>query len=315
EEDLIPQKESALVYTLGGYVKRTDPAEYKQQKRGGVGVVDMNTKEEDVVTDVLIANSHSELLFFTDLGKVFNIKMYDIPEGKRATKGKSIMNFISLADSEKVTTILPMSKEVQEKYDFMFFATKKGLIKKVKLDAFAKVRSNGLIALGLKGDDELFGARFVNADDEIFMATRLGQAIRFKAKDARTMGRSASGVKGITLKKGDYVVGMGVITKGVATNVLTVSENGYGKQTSIDEYKVQNRGGSGIKTAQLTEKTGNLIGSRILSQDDSEVIVISKKGQVIRTELKSIAELGRATQGVRVMKLRDGDTSASLTVL
>ena len=315
EEDLIPQKESALVYTLGGYVKRTDPAEYKQQKRGGVGVVDMNTKEEDVVTDVLIANSHSELLFFTDLGKVFNIKMYDIPEGKRATKGKSIMNFLSLADSEKVTTILPMSKEVQEKYDFMFFATKNGLIKKVKLDAFVKVRSNGLIALGLKDDDELFGARFVNADDEIFIATHKGQAIRFKAKDARTMGRTASGVKGITLKKGDYVVGMGVITKGVATDVLTVSENGYGKRTSIDEYKVQNRGGSGIKTAQLTTKTGMLIGSRMVTEQDSEVIVISKKGQVIRTELKSIAELGRATQGVRVMKLRDGDTSASLTVL
>lgn len=315
DEDLIPQKESALVFTQGGYIKRTDPQEYKKQKRGGVGVVDINTKEEDVVTEVLIADTHSDLLFFTDAGKVYNIKMYDIPEGKRATKGKSIMNFISLADGEHVTKILPMSKEMQEKYGYMFLATKNGLVKKVKLDAFAKVRSNGLIALNLKDGDQLLGARFVNDEDEIFMATHNGQAIRFKSTDVRPMGRTAAGVKGITLKKSDYVVGIGVVRKGGTTEVLTLSENGYGKRTEVSEYKVQNRGGSGIKTAQLTAKTGLLVGSRILSGEQSEVIVISKKGQVIRTELETIAELGRATQGVRVMKLRAGDAIASLTIL
>jgi DNA gyrase subunit A len=315
DEDLIPQKESALVFTAGGYVKRTDPKEYKKQKRGGVGVVDINTKEEDVVTEVLIANTHSNLLFFTDAGKVYSIKMYDIPEGKRATKGKSIMNFLSLEAEERVTKILPMSKEMQEKYGYMFLATKNGLVKKMKLDAFAKVRSNGLIALNLKSGDQLLGARFVNDGDEIFMATHNGQAIRFKSTDVRPMGRTASGVKGITLKKSDYVVGIGVVRKGATTDVLTLSQNGYGKRTEISEYKVQNRGGSGIKTAQLTAKTGLLVGSRILSDEQSEVIVISKKGQVIRTELETIAELGRATQGVRVMKLRAGDAIASLTIL
>lgn len=315
DEDLIPQKESALVFTKGGYIKRTDPDEYKKQKRGGVGVVDINTKEEDVVTEVLIANTHSDLLFFTDSGKVYNIKMYDIPEGKRATKGKSIMNFLSLTDGEQVTSILPLSKEVRAKYNYMFLATKKGVVKKVNLDDFAKVRTNGLIALNLKSEDQLFAARFVNDTDEIFIATQKGQAIRFKSTDVRSMGRTASGVKGITLKKGDSVVGVGVVTQDATTTVLTVSENGYGKQTEISEYKVQNRGGSGIKTAQLTAKTGLLVGSRIITSEESEVIVISKKGQVIRTALESIAELGRATQGVRVMKLRTGDTIASLTVL
>jgi len=316
DEDLIPQKESALVFTKGGYVKRTDPSEYRKQKRGGVGVVDLDTKEEDVVTDVLIADSHSELLFFTDLGKVYSIKMYDIPEGKRATKGKSIVNFLSLADGERVTSILPMSKEVKAQYQSMFLITKNGVVKKVKLDAFSKVRSNGLIALGLKDKDELFGARFVNEQDEIFIATRTGQAIRFKSKDVRDMGRTASGVKGVTLKKNDHVVGVGVVTKGKDARVLTISENGYGKRTGIKEYKVQKRGGSGIKTAQLTSKTGPLVGVRVLTEDeDDEVIVISEKSQVIRTELKTIPELGRATQGVRIMKLRSGDVIASLTVL
>lgn len=315
DEDLIPEKESAVVFTQGGYIKRTDPSEYRKQKRGGVGVIDMNTKEEDVVTDVLIAHSHSELLFFTDFGKLYSLKMFDLPEGKRATKGKSIVNFLSLADTEKVTTILPMSKQVRDQYNAMFLVTKNGLVKKVKLDAFGKVRTSGLIALGLKDNDQLFGARFVNDNDDICIATHHGQIIRFKSKDIRPMGRTASGVKGITLKKGDYVVGMGVITAGVTTTILTVSEQGYGKRTLLDEYKVQNRAGSGIKTAQLTTKTGKLVSVRVLSPDESEIIVISKKGQIIRTEIDTIPELGRATQGVRVMKLRPGDTLASLTVL
>lgn len=315
EEDLIPQKESALVFTLGGYVKRTDPSEYRQQKRGGVGVVDLDTKEEDVVTHVLIANSHSDLLFFTDMGKVYSIKMYDIPEGRRATKGKSIVNFLALADGERVTSILPLSKEMREQFEALFFATKQGVIKKVDLDAFKNVRSNGLIALGLKKGDELLSAQYLKKDDEVLLVSRRAQAIRFKSSDVRVMGRTAAGVKGMTLKDGDTVVGLSVITKGeTKVNVLSVSEKGYGKKTALSEYKLQGRGGSGIKTSQITDKTGKLVTARVIAEDDSEIIVISKKSQVIRTELDSIPKLGRATQGVKIMKLRDGDAIASITV-
>lgn len=316
DEDLVQDKESALVFTAGGYIKRTDPQEYKAQKRGGVGVVDMNTKEEDVVTDLLITSSKSELLFFTDAGKVYSIKMYDIPEGKRATKGKSIMNFLQLEDSEKVTSILAIPKEEQQKDYSFFFVTKQGVVKKVSADKFKNVRSNGLIALSLKKGDELYAVRLVAKDEEVMLLSQKGQSIRFKESDVRSMGRTAAGIKGMTLKKDDKIVGLGVILKDTKNpHVLVVSEHGFGKRTKIEEYKVQNRGGSGIKTSQLTTKTGVLMGARVVSDDDEELIVISKKGQVIRTALNTVSVLGRSTQGVRIMKLRAGDQSASLSVL
>lgn len=316
DEDLVQEKESALVFTAGGYIKRTDPQEYKAQKRGGVGVIDMDTKEEDVVTDLLVTNTKSDLLFFTDAGKVYTIKMYDIPEGRRATKGKSIMNFLQLNDEEKVTSILAIPKEEKGKDYAFFFTTKKGVIKKVDAKQFKNVRSNGLIALNLKKDDQLYAVRLVQDEDDVMIVTRYGQSIRFNSTDVRTMGRSAAGIKGVTLKKDDEVVGLGVIKGGKDDcHVLVVTDQGYGKRTKLSEYKVQNRGGSGIKTAQLTEKTGLLVGARVVYESDAEVIVISKKSQVIRTGLQDISVLGRATQGVRIMKLRTGDYIASLTVL
>lgn len=316
DEDLVQEKESALVFTAGGYVKRTDPKEYKAQKRGGIGVMGLDTKEEDVVTHLLTTNTKSDLLFFTDTGKVYNLKMYEIPEGKRTTKGKSIMNFLQLSDDERVTSIRAVSKEAQQKDTSFFFVTKHGIIKKVRSDKFGNIRKSGLIALTLKKGDELLAVRLVEKGDDVMLVTKNGQSIRFKESDVRAMGRSAAGIKGISLKGDDEVVGVGIIRKGVSDPmVLVVTENGYGKKTEASEYKVQNRGGSGIKTANLTSKTGKLVSAKVTTPEDSEIIVISKKSQVIRTEIKDISALGRATQGVRIMKLRSGDTIASLTLL
>ncbi len=315
EEDMIPEKESVLVFTQGGYVKRTDPSEYRSQKRGGVGVIDLETKEEDFVTMLLTANTHSDLLFFTNLGKAYQIKMYDIPEGKRATKGKSIMNFLSLGSDEKVTSILPVSKEEKKSSAYLMLVTKEGVAKKVDATSFNDVRRSGLIAIRLEKGDELISALRVEKSDEIIMATTLGQSIRFKESDIREMGRGAAGVRGMKLGKGDQIVGVDVITKDNKDGAfLTIGANGLGKKTLLKEYKVQKRGGSGIKTFKVTPKTGTLIEGRIV-KDVTELIAISKKGQVIRTELDSIPTSGRQTQGVTIMKLRPGDGIASLTFI
>ncbi len=315
-EDLIPEEESVLVLTQGGYVKRTNPSEYRTQKRGGVGVVDLNTKEEDFVTMLLTASTHSDLLFFTDRGKVYQTKMYDIPEGKRATKGKSIMNFLSLSAEEKVTSVLAMSKDVKAKSLSMMMVTRDGVAKKVDADAFKDVRRNGLIAISLADNDSLIAARFVEKGDEMMLATAGGQSIRFKESDIREMGRTAAGVRAVKLGRNDFVVEVGVV-KGDMKNAdfLVMTENGYGKRTPMKEYKVQKRSGSGIKTAKLTSKTGKLVGGQMLRAEDvaeGELVVMSKKGQVIRLALKEVPSLGRQTQGVRIMKLRDGDSIASI---
>jgi len=316
EEDLIPDMNAALVYTAGGYIKRTDPAEYRSQKRGGVGVVDLDTKEEDVVTHLLTTSTHSDLLFFTDLGKVYQMKMYDIPEGRRATKGKSIMNFIDLKDNEKVTSILAVPKGSGVKGKSLFFVTRQGTIKKVPADSFASVRRNGLIAINLHDGDTLLGTIMTSPGDSVCLITSDGQSIRFAESDVRDMGRTAAGVRGIDLDKKDFVVGLGVVSPDMKNPTLMVmTDNGFGKRTQLDEYKIQKRGGSGIKTANVTDKTGAVVGAKIVTDDHSELIAISSKSQVIRTELESIPVLSRATQGVRVMKLREGDRLASLTLL
>lgn len=316
DEDLIPDVETALVYTAGGYIKRTDPTEYRSQKRGGVGVIDMDTKEEDVVTHLISASTHSDVLFFTNLGKVYQLKMYDLPEGRRATKGKAIVNFLQLTDNETVTSILPVPKGNEVKNQSLFFVTKQGVIKKVAADAFESVRRSGLIAINLRDSDTLLGARLVDEKDTVVLITSEGQSIRFQTSQTRDMGRTATGVKGMSLDSTDYIIGLGVVSDSMKNPTLMVmTNNGYGKRTPIDEYKVQNRGGSGIKTANVTDKTGPVVGAKITTDDDSELIAISQKSQVIRTELESIPVLGRATQGVRIMKLREGDNIASLTLL
>ncbi len=316
EEDLIPEKDSVLVYTLGGYVKRTDPTEYRSQKRGGVGVVDLETKEEDVVTHLLNTSTHSDLLFFTNLGKAYQIKMFEIPEGRRATKGKSIMNFLSLSAEEKVTSIVPMDKDKKANSEFLLLVTRQGVAKKVSAESFKEVRRSGLIAIKLSDGDELYSANFLGKTDEVIVATKKGQSIRFKSSDVREMGRSAGGVRGMKLGKADMIVGVGIVTKDVKdATLLVMSENGFGKRTKIEEYKTQKRGGSGIKTAKVTSKTGDLVVASLITPEVSEIIAISKKGQVIKTDIDSISVLGRQTQGVKIMKPRAGDSLASLTCL
>ena len=317
EEDLIADTESVLVLTSGGYIKRTDPEEYRRQKRGGVGVVDLDTKEEDFVTTFLTTTTHSSLLFFSDKGKAYQIKMYEIPEGRRATKGKSVMNFLSLSADEKVTSILAMPKSVKESDLSLLMVTKAGIGKKVAAKSFHDVRRSGLIAIKLKEGDELMSASFVEKGDECIVATSNGQSIRFKQSDVREMGRNAGGVRIVRLKKTDTLVGADVIRKINKSGVfLVVMENGYGKKTKLEEYKVQKRGGSGVKTAKINAKTGKLMASRVIDEAETEEIVaISKKSQVIRVDIKEIPTIGRQTQGVTIMRLREGDSIASLTCL
>jgi DNA gyrase subunit A len=318
-EDLIPDDESILVLTSGGYIKRTNPDEYKKQKRGGVGVIDLNTKEEDFVTTFLTANAHSDVLFFSDRGKVYQMKMYDIPEGRRATRGKSIMNFLSLPQGENITSVLALPKTAKKDALSLVMVTEKGIAKRVAAENFYVVRRSGLIAITLGKDDKLISASLLEKGDEIVVATTKGQSIRFKGEDVREMGRNATGVRAIKLGKDDKVISAGIVKKGdIGAEILVLSEAGYGKKTKIKEYKVQNRGGSGIKTAKVITKTGKLIAAKVIGSidaKDSELVAMSKKGQVIRLDIKEVPSLGRQTQGVRIMKLRAGDSIAALVCL
>ena len=321
-EDLIADEESVIVLTKGGYIKRTDPGEYRKQKRGGIGVVDLDTKEEDFISHLIFASTHNDLLFFTDKGKAYQIKMYDIPEGKRATKGKSVMNFLSLADGERVTSILPMPKNKKEAEGLsLMMVTKNGTGKKTSAAHFKDVRRSGLIAITLDQGDELISASFVSKGEEVVIATKEGQSIHFNESDVREMGRNAAGVRVIKLAESkdaptDSVISADVVSKDAKNPALFVmGANGYGKKTKLSEYKVQNRGGSGILTMNITAKTGSLIAAKVITDDNEEVVAMSKKSQVIRVDLKEIPTLSRATQGVRVMKLREGDALASLICL
>ncbi|MBI3442266.1 MAG: DNA gyrase subunit A [Candidatus Sungbacteria bacterium] len=330
DKDLIPDEEVVVMLTRGGYIKRIKPEHYRIQKRGGKGLIGMETKEEDVVEHLLTCNTHASLFFFTNTGKVYQVPCYEIPEGSRTAKGKAIFNFLSLGQSDQVTSILAIGKPKVESRklkaetpSYIVMLTKRGIIKKVEAGSFENVRRNGLIAITLKNDDMLRWARSTSGKDELILATKKGQAIRFAERDVRPMGRTAGGVTGLRLKKDDEVVGMDVIQrsevrdqKSAHEHLLIVMENGYGKKTSLKEYKRQKRGGSGIKTAKVTPKTGALVSSRIVDNvEGEELIAISRKGQVIRTPLAAIAKLGRATQGVRIMRMDAGDAVASITTL
>ena len=323
-EDLIAEKEEMLVFTSGGYVKRTDPEEFRTQRRGGVGVVDLNTKEEDFVTISLSTSSHSDLLFFTDKGKAYQIKMYELPEGKRATRGKSIMNFLQLSADEKVTSILAMPKEIKGAKGVdaslenisLAMITKNGTVKKSSAQSFRDVRKSGLIAIRLEEADQLLSAVFVEEGDDLIFTTINGQSIRFKESDVREMGRTAAGVIGMKLDKGDNIVAAEKIKSGLkGASLLILTANGYGKITKLSEYKTQHRGGSGMKTVKVTEKTGKLMVARVVTEEVTEIIAISRASQVIKTEISTIPTLGRDTQGVRIMKLRENDSIASLNCL
>jgi DNA gyrase subunit A len=315
-EDLVPDEDSVVVLTQGGYVKRTHPDEYKPQKRGGVGVVDLNTKEEDFVTHLLRASAHSDILFFTDKGKAYQIKMYELPEGKRATRGKAIINFLAMAPDEKITSVLPMPKELKGKDLSLIMVTEHGVSKKVEARAFNDVRRNGLIAIKLNDSDKLISVSFLAKGDDLIVVTKKGQSIRFEESGVREMGRNAAGVIGIRLDKNDKVIAADIIPKGLKNaSLLVMSANGYGKKTDLDEYKTQGRGGSGIKTAQVTAKIGDLISAKVVTEEIEEAVAMSKKSQVIRVEIKAVPSLGRQTQGVRIMKLKEGDEIASFVCL
>lgn len=321
EVDLVPLEETIITLTTGGYVKRINPATYKIQKRGGKGLMGMKTMQDDIVEHFLTASTHDNLMFFTDSGKVFQTQVYEIPEGTRVARGRGLLNFLELSTEEKVLSLVPTSKplpgkpaEEAEQSKYLVMVTKDGTIKKTALKEFENVRKSGIIAIKLDKGDLLKKVVKTSGEDDIILTTKQGIAIRFKEKDVRPMGRSAAGVRGIKLKKGDEVIGMEVISKKEAKQyLLIVMENGYGKRTDIKQYKVQGRGGSGIKTAKITAKTGPIVMACILEDplDEEDLIVISQKGQVIRTETKSISLLGRDTQGVRIMRLDEGDKVAS----
>ena len=321
EEDLIPQEETIITLTQGGYIKRINPRTYKIQKRGGRGILGMKTLQDDVVEHFLLAQTHDSLLFFTDSGKVFRTPVYEIPEGQRVTRGRGLLNFLEISSEDKILCLRTLSKRDEEDgVKYLVMATKNGIIKKTPLKDFESIRRSGLIAITLKKGDALENVQKTSGRDDIVLITKRGQAIRFKEKEVREMGRTASGIKGIRLKKGDEVVAVDILGTGKEklenkNYLLVVTENGYGKRTDIEEYKTQGRGGSGIKAANVTPKTGNLAAAKILTGEEEDLIVISQKGQVIRTEIKSIPTLNRATQGVRIMKLETGDNVASATCL
>jgi len=318
-EDLVPNEEAVVLMTRDGYIKRVTPDTFKVQSRGGKGVIGLTTKEEDMVELMFTTMTHTDILFFTTKGRTFQLKSYEIPQTTRTAKGQAIVNFLQLSSGEKVTSILPIDKIAKSKY--LFLATKKGLVKKVELSAFDNVRRSGLIAIKIKPEDKLIWAKPTSGNDEIQLITSKGQAIRFSEKDVREMGRSAAGVFGIRVKESDKVIGMGIIKsdkeKIKKYQVVTIMEQGYGKRTQIELFKKQGRGGSGIKTAKVTSKTGNIVSAYVVNAElmkEKDLIIISKKGQVIRLPFKSVNQLGRDTQGVKLMRFKDKDDKvASVT--
>ena len=318
-EDLIRNQEVLIVVTKSGYVKRLPSDTYRKQIRGGKGVIGITTKETDVVEKLLTAETHDDIFFFTNKGRVFQTKVYELPEASRTAKGQALVNFLDLPGGEIATAVLTFGKPERTKYKYLVMGTRTGTIKKTAIDEFVKVRRTGLIALKLKKNDELRWVRLSTGFDEAMITTSNGQAIRFKETQVRPMGRTAGGVRGIRLKKDDEVISVDIIDKSQdAKNlqVLVLSELGLGKKTVLSEYKVQGRGGSGIKTMNLTKKTGKIVVMQIVNKaEEADLLVISRAGQTLRTSLGQISTLGRATQGVRVIRLDEGDTIASATIV
>lgn len=312
-EDLIPNEPTMVMITRDGYIKRLPPDTFKTQGRGGKGVIGLTTKEEDIVDRLMSTVTHADLLFFTTKGRVFQLKAYDVPVASRTSKGQAIVNFLQLGPDEKISSVLSLTDLKNFKY--LVMVTRDGVIKKVDVTDFESVRRSGLIAIKLKGADQLRWVRPSTGKDEILLVTSNGQSVRFKEDDVRAMGRNASGVRGIRLKKDDVVVGMDIIGKTEGENqVLVVMENGYGKRTPVKEYRLQGRGGSGIKTANITDKTGKIVVAFVSEPLEKDLIVMSAHGQVIRLPLKSVSVLGRSTQGVRLMRFKEEkDKVASVT--
>ncbi|MGE0470892.1 MAG: DNA gyrase subunit A [Nitrospira sp.] len=302
-EDLIAEEEVIVSISHAGYIKRNAVSLYRAQRRGGKGKIGMGIKEEDFVEDLFTASTHDSLLFFTDAGKVFWLKVHEIPEASRAAKGKALVNLLALSSNEKVTATLPVKEFRDDR--FIIMGTKKGIIKKTELSAFSNPRQGGIIALGLESGDKLIGVQLTDGQREILLGTRQGMTIRFKEEEVRPMGRTAYGVKGITLEEGNEVIGMETITPDSTTSILTVTEGGYGKRTPVGEYRVQGRGGKGIISVKTTERNGLAIGF-LQVRDGDEIMLMAAQGKVLRCKVDDIREIGRNTQGVRILDL-DGE--------
>ena len=315
-EDLIADEQVAVTVSNTGYLKRTPITTYRQQKRGGTGRLGMKTREEDFVAQLIIDSTHAFLLCFTNTGRVYWLKVYEIPDVSAAGKGKSMQSLLSLQQGENVCAILPV-RDLEEEGKYIFFGTRNGTVKKTPLKDFSNVMSRGIIAIGIDKDDELVKARITDGSQIVFLATHLGMAIRFDEADVRSMGRPAYGVRGIDLGKGDYVVGVAITPKEHepgAYRILAVTENGFGKRTDVEEYRLQSRGGKGVKNMAVTERIGKVKTIQLVD-DTSELMVISQYGKIIRIDTKSIRAAGRATQGVRLLNLDDDDKVAAAVII
>ncbi len=303
DEDLIRNDEVVVTLTEKGYIKRLPSSTYRAQRRGGRGITGMTTREDDTVRHLLVAHSHDSLLFFTDRGRVFQLRVYELPDTGRTAKGEHLINLINIEQRERVTALVYVPKGVSR--DFMIVATRKGEVKKTVMTEFEVVRRSGLIAMDLEDDDELIGAKLAHADDDVLMITAQGKAIRFTVEELRSASRTSGGVRGIRLAKGDRVVSLNLAPEG--SELLIINENGYGKRTPIDEYPRHNRGGGGVITSNVTDKTGPVATSRVITERDNDLMIISASGVVIRTDVTTIRRAGRVTQGVSVMNLGEGD--------
>lgn len=317
-EDLIPDAQAVVMMTKDGYIKRLASDAFAQQHRGGKGVMGLTTKEEDSVEAVFSTTTHQDMMFFTSRGRVFRLKAYEIPEASRTAKGQAIVNFLELGPGEKVTTVL-CGDQKKEKGKYIMMVTSRGTIKKTDLEDFDNVRRSGLIAIKLNDGDNLEWVKTTTGKDDVMLVSANGQSIRFSEDDVRPMGRVAAGVRGMKLKGEDYIVGMEVVTQDevkAGNQMLIIMENGYGKRTDVNEYGLQGRGGSGIKTAQITAKTGKLVSARVVEKKDTrDLLVVSVAGQVIRTPVTNVSELGRATQGVKVMRFKTADDKVATATL
>ncbi len=302
-EDLIKEEQTVIALTHFGYIKRMPIDTYKSQKRGGKGITGIATREEDFVKQIFTASTHDTILFFSNKGKLYRLRGYEIPEAGRTAKGTAIVNLLSLSSGEKISAIIPIQNFAEGKY--LLFATKNGIIKKTSLSEYNSARKTGLLSITLKDEDELIGVRLTDGEDNVVLVTKEGMSITFGEKDVRPMGRASQGVIGIRLDKDDYVIGMESILVDSTATLLAITENGFGKRTELNEYRVQTRGGKGVITYKVTPKTGSIVGIRIVKEDD-DVMLITDTGTIIRINVSEISVLGRSTQGVTLMRTNEG---------
>jgi len=311
-EDLIKEEQTVVALTHFGYIKRMPIDIYKSQRRGGKGITGIATREEDFVKQIFTASTHDTILFFSNKGKLYKLKGYEIPEAGRTARGTAIVNLLRLDNGEKISAVIPISNFAEGKY--LLMATKSGLIKKTALNEYYSTKKTGLLAITLKGEDELIDVRLTDGEDNVVLVTTKGMCITFDEKDVRPVGRTAQGVIGIRLDEDDGVIGMESIIVGSKATLLAITENGFGKRTELEEYRVQNRGGKGVITYKITPKTGNIVGIRIANNDD-DVMLITNTGTIIRLKVAEISILGRATQGVTLMRTNDGGKVVSIETI